>query len=373
MSNTGRLTLQAQVESGPAQYQFRTVDGLRSPEAFRDEELLLLETLWEQDLGRLLVVQANYGVVGTVLAATAESVQMTETSARSARLCRENVALNDVTADVSLLASPANIAEEFDAACYAPAGYTPIEVGKQRLVDTLSMLEPGGSLYVAGSKQTGLSRYERCLDEHCQTVETVHTSGSQRGLEATTPAGFTPPEYVTPRTIEPTVDGVELTLVSLPGLFSADSLDHGTRLLLETAPLGEDESVLDLACGYGPIGTYVAASTAADVLLADDDARATACAERSLDATGVDGRVETADGTRGIDRTFDRVLCNPPTHAGSGVLSDLFAGVADVLVDGGELSLVHHETLDLDEYLHQVGSIVDRHSGEEHTIVTVRA
>jgi 16S rRNA (guanine1207-N2)-methyltransferase len=368
---TDRLSLASHADAGPPEYHFETADGLDSPDQFRDAELALLEALSERTVGNLLVVQANYGVVGVVLAAFADGVRMTETSARATRFCRRNVALNDATAEVSLVDSPAALGETFETACYAPAGYTPIPVGKQRLVDALPVLDPGGRLFVAGETATGLDRYERCLTEHCPRVEAVHERGDLRVVAATRPDEFDPPRYVTPRTIEVSVAGVDLSLVTVPGLFSPGELDHGTRHLIETATVEDGEDVLDLACGYGPVGTWAASVADVDVTLADDDVRATACAEGSLDATGVAGTVVTADGTRGIDRRFDRILCNPPTHAGSGILTDLFAGAADVLRSGGEMAVVHHETLNLDEYLRQVGEVRARHRGEEHTVVVV--
>jgi 23S rRNA (guanine1835-N2)-methyltransferase len=366
------LSIEARVSTGRATYEFKTVDGVHSPDSFRDAELQLLDALWERHPGTHLVVQANYGVLGTILAARSDSVQMTETSARATRLCRENVDRNDVEAEISLVTSPAAVSGQFDTGSYAPAGYTPIALGKQRLVDALSVLRPGGTLFVAGRTETGLNRYESCLETHCRAVETVHESDTGRVIAGTRPAEFTPPNYVSTQTIETTVDGVDLSLRSVPGLFSADSLDHGTRHLIETATVEDGERVLDLACGYGPVGTYAASVADADVVLADDNARATRCVELTLEATGVEGTVVTGDGTRGIEGQFDRVLSNPPTHAGSGVLSDMFTDVADVLADGGELSVVHHEELDLDSYLRTVGTVVDRNAGGEHVVVTVR-
>ena len=93
-----------------------------------------------------------------------------------------------------------------------------------------------------------------------------------------------------------------------------------------------------------------------------------------LDASGVEGTVVTGDGTRGVeDRRFDRILCNPPTHAGRGVLGELFSGAGNVLDPGGRMSVVYHSTLDLDDLLWRVGPIRDREHGEEHTVVTVES
>jgi len=372
------LTLASRTGSGPPEYRFRTADGLHSPDAFRDAELLLLEAVWEAAPGTALVVQANYGVVGTVLAAVASEVVMTETSARAVRVCRENAGLNDAAARVELGPSPASVTPEdgggFEVACYAPAGYTPIPVGKERIAAALLAVDPGGWLYLAARTETGLNRYEACLESLSPAVETRHERGDHRVLAARRPSEFDPPSYVTPRTIEPTVDGVALSLVTVPGLFSPAELDHGTRLLLETATVADGDRVLDLACGYGPAGVYAATVADTEVVLADDDARATQCARRSLDASAVEGTVVTGDGTRGVaDRRFDRILCNPPTHAGRGVLTDLFSGAADVLTPDGRMWVVHHSTLDVDDLLTRAGAICDRERGEEHTVVTVAA
>lgn len=366
------LSLAAKVSETPDTFRFRTVDGLHSPDEFRTAELLLLEILWDQQLGDLLVPQANYGVVGTVLDSVAATVTMTETSARAVRLARENVDRNDCQATVSLVTSPSKLQSSFDTACYAPKPYTPLDVGKQQLVDAVSTLRSGGRLYVAGRKSSGINRYEQFLDEHASRVETVCREDSCRIIEATRPKSVDLPAVVSSKTTTARVDDVHLTMVTKPGLFSPNSLDDGTRFLLETASVEDGERVLDLACGYGPVGAYAAASADVDVVLTDENRRATDCAEATLAATDVDGTVVTADCLRGVDGRFDRVLCNPPTHAGSGVLSGLFSGVSNVLRNDGELSVVHHRTLNLDEHLGQVGKITDRQISNEHTVVTVR-
>jgi 23S rRNA (guanine1835-N2)-methyltransferase len=62
-------------------------------------------------------------------------------------------------------------------------------------------------------------------------------------------------------------------------------------------------------------------------------------------------------------------LCNPPTHAGDGVLSELFTGVSDVLASDGQLSIVHHCGLDLRSHLTHFGTIERRRTGDEHIVL----
>lgn len=368
------LALEARVAGAGSTYRFRTADGVHSARSFRDAELLLLEALWDadRDLGDLCCLEANYGAVGIVLASIADSVEMSESSARAAALCRRNARANDVEASVSLVAELSTLSRSFDTIAYAPKPYTPLSIGSQRLVGALSMLPPGGRLYLAASKRCGLSRYETRLAEIAASVERVAQRDGVVLLEAVRPKTVERLSYVTPRTLTPTVDGASLSLVTVPGLFAASGLDDGTRLLLETCTIGDGERVLDLCCGYGPIGTYAAMTADCEVWLADDDRIATRCAERSLRESGVDGTVVTADCLAGVlDRSFDRVLCNPPTHAGRGVLSDLFAGVSRVLEPDGRLTLVHHRDLDLGRYLTDVGTPTTRRVGETHVVIDV--
>lgn len=364
------VALESRAAETRSQYRFHTADGVVSKRSFRDAELLLLEALADADLGRLLCPEANYGVLGTVLSAFADHTTMTESSARAATLCERNAAGNDADAAVSVVADLARLDARFDTVAYAPKPYTPIAVGKQRIADALSVLRPGGSLYLTAAKRTGLTRYADCLKEIAASVTCTAERDEWTLLEATRPRTFDPPSYVTPRTITPTVNGERLSLVTVPGVFAASELDAGTRLLAETVAVADDERVLDLCCGYGTLGIDAARRADCEVWFSDDDRVATACAERSLRASGVDGTVVTADCIEGVvDRTFDRVLCNPPTHAGSGVLSTLFAGAHRVLAPRGRLCLVHHRSLDLREHLREFGTIETLRTGTEHVVL----
>lgn len=366
------LVLESRVSSARSEYRFHTADGVCSKNSFRKAELLLLETLWDVNPGDLLCLEANYGVVGTVLADCANSVRMTESSARAAQLCERNATQNNVDVSVTLTADLSALEETFDTVAYAPKPYTPLPVGKQNITNALSVLGPGGTIYLTASKQTGLTRYEDCLSEIAATVEQQSMGDGYHLLKATRPQSFDPPTYVSPRMIHPEINGVSLSLATVPGLFSAAGLDDGTRLLLETMAIEDGERVLDLCCGYGAIGTYVNRVADCEVWLSDDDRVATACAERSLHASHTNGTVTTTDCVEGIaGQTFDRILCNPPTHAGDGVLSELFAGTYDVLAPDGELTIVHHRELDLHPYLSRFSRVEIYRTGKEHVVLNV--
>ncbi|MFB6071547.1 MAG: class I SAM-dependent methyltransferase [Halobacterium sp.] len=350
------VALEARVSEEPSTFRFETADGVCSKLSLRTAELLLAEALWDAaadgGIESLLVLEGNYGVAGTLLAGVVADVATTESSARAAALCRRNAAVNDADVDVALVADPASVGGEFDAVAYAPKPYTPLDVAAQRLANAASLLAADGDLYVAAEQNAGLSRYESSLGEIGGAANELRSRGDCSVLGAGRPSELDAPTYVEPRQLDASVAGVDLSLVAVPGVFSATELDHGTRLLAETAAVADGDRVLDLCCGYGALGAWAAKSADCDVWLTDHDRVATACAECSLDASGVEGTVVTADCLAGVDdRTFDAILSNPPTHAGDDVLRELFDGAADVLAADGVCWLVHHRDLDLRPHL----------------------
>ncbi|MFB6220671.1 MAG: methyltransferase [Halolamina sp.] len=364
------LSLAANVADGPDVYRFHTADGVASADDFRTPELLMLRAIHGDDPGDHLAVQANYGVVGVGLAASVDSVLMAETSARRARLCRRNAAANSADARTAIVADLRRLPGRYDTASYAPESHTPIDVGRQRIAHALAMLRPGGRLYVAAARETGRSRYERCLSELAGDCRTVAEADGYSVLVVERPDRVDPDTFVTPTRFTASVDGVDLSLVTVSGMFAARNLDDGTRLLAESVTVEDNERVLDLCCGAGPLGVYAGRAADCDVTLSDDCRVATRAAACSLKRSGVEGRVVTADGTAGVaGERFDRVLCNPPTHAANGVLDSLFAGARNVLKPDGELHLVHHRVLDLQPHLRGFGTVETCASGDEHVVI----
>jgi len=226
------------------------------------------------------VPNAIYGVVGIVLGGFAEAVRLTESSARAAGLCRENALRNDVAerTSIALTGDLRALPDTFNVAALAPAGDEPIEVGNQRIADAIGTLDPGGACYLAATPTTGLSRYERTLRDLCDDVTTVHSPGDATVLRGQRPSQYQPPDYAAPRTIEAEIGGTPLTVTTYPGLFFPNDIDAGTRALAQHFTAEDGDRVLDLACGYGPLGIYARKSADCHVVLTDNDYVATACA-----------------------------------------------------------------------------------------------
>lgn len=114
-----------------------------------------------------------------------------------------------------------------------------------------------------------------------------------------------------------TVENVELTLETAPGLFSPSGIDAGTRAMLSVADFREDDKILDLGCGYGVVGIFAAKRIGAGrVTMSDSNPAAVECASKNAALNGVDGvRTVLSDGFQGIDdKDYTLILSNPPYH-----------------------------------------------------------
>ena len=88
------------------------------------------------------------------------------------------------------------------------------------------------------------------------------------------------------REIREEIRGVTLTLLTDAGVFAKEKVDRGTRLLLQAVPLPERGPILDLGCGYGPIGITLAKLLPdALVYMSDPNRRAVDSAEETHSGT----------------------------------------------------------------------------------------
>jgi 16S rRNA G1207 methylase RsmC len=140
--------------------------------------------------------------------------------------------------------------------------------------------------------------------------------------------------------------GRRLELGVAQELFSSHEVDVGTRLLLRTLAGPEHASrrrVLDLGCGYGPLGLALRAAAADRVVhLVDRDALAVEhsrenAARNRLDDVEVYGSLGYAD-VRGSG--FDLIVSNIPAKAGPPVIEQLLLGGAGLLAPGGLVAVV---------------------------------
>jgi 16S rRNA (guanine1207-N2)-methyltransferase len=128
-------------------------------------------------------------------------------------------------------------------------------------------------------------------------------------------------------------------------LFSSDDIDLGTRFLLRTiveADYPRFRQVLDLGCGYGPLGLTLASLYGCGLHMVDRDALAVAYAGQNarlngLDDTGIYGSLGYDDVTH---RNFDLIVSNLPGKAGGPVMAHFLREAAYYLIPEGLVAVV---------------------------------
>ncbi|MCG3087847.1 class I SAM-dependent methyltransferase [Sporosarcina cyprini] len=128
------------------------------------------------------------------------------------------------------------------------------------------------------------------------------------------------------------------------GVFSKGELDFGSRLLAESFQLPQVEGdLLDVGCGYGPIGLSIAASFPdRNVHMVDVNERALALAKGNAELNEIANvNIYPSDALSAVsgDR-FAAVITNPPIRAGKETVFTIYQGAYSKLIPGGELWVV---------------------------------
>ncbi len=134
--------------------------------------------------------------------------------------------------------------------------------------------------------------------------------------------------------------GLTLSFETDAGVFSKNELDPGSRLLIESMGALSGR-VLDLGCGWGPVGTFLSlANPQAQLVMSDVNERALDLARRNLKNNGAKAEVVASDGFAALEGTFDHVVTNPPIRAGKALIYGLFDTAHERLREGGALTIV---------------------------------
>jgi 16S rRNA (guanine1207-N2)-methyltransferase len=143
--------------------------------------------------------------------------------------------------------------------------------------------------------------------------------------------------------IETSLRGYHLRFYTDAGVFSKSEVDFGSRVLISTMNIPPGASVLDMGCGWGPIGiTAALLNPTGQVLLVDVNARALELAERNIALNGVKNATtrESSIYASLTGQKFDCILTNPPIRAGKEVVHSMFEGAVEHLNPGGSLWVV---------------------------------
>ncbi|SRR5258708_2151119 len=110
-------------------------------------------------------------------------------------------------------------------------------------------------------------------------------------------------------------------------LFSSYDIDHGTDILIRTITNNNPKSILDIGCGYGPLGIILAKiNPQAKVSMVDRDLLAVAYTKYNIAKNNIANAVAMGSlGTEAIkDKIFDLIVSNIPAKIGDQAIREEF-------------------------------------------------
>ena len=148
--------------------------------------------------------------------------------------------------------------------------------------------------------------------------------------------------------IQTRISGLDFVFETDSGVFSKNAIDFGSNLLLETvidelkAKKRNLLSILDLGCGYGPVGIVLKRIfPEITINMTDINERALALASRNAINNHVKfANIFASDAHEGVEASYDVILTNPPVRAGKKTVFRFYENSFQILNPGGALYVV---------------------------------
>lgn len=134
--------------------------------------------------------------------------------------------------------------------------------------------------------------------------------------------------------------GEKMTFLTDAGVFSKKIVDFGSQLLLKCLEVNQGETVLDVGCGYGPLGLSLAKAYGVQATMVDINTRALDLARRNAEKNNVKATIFQSNIYEQVEGHFDHVISNPPIRAGKQVVHEIIEKSKDFLETCGDLTIV---------------------------------
>ncbi|WP_081005511.1 MULTISPECIES: methyltransferase [Streptococcus] len=134
--------------------------------------------------------------------------------------------------------------------------------------------------------------------------------------------------------------GQKMTFLTDAGVFSKKMVDFGSQLLLKCLEVNQGETVLDVGCGYGPLGLSLAKAYGVQATMVDINNRALDLARQNAERNKVEATIFQSNIYEQVEGNFDHVISNPPIRAGKQVVHEIIEKSKDFLEIGGDLTIV---------------------------------
>ena len=134
--------------------------------------------------------------------------------------------------------------------------------------------------------------------------------------------------------------GEKMTFLTDAGVFSKKMIDFGSHLLLKCLEFNQGETVLDVGCGYGPLGLSLAKAYGVQATMVDINNRALDLTRQNSERNKVAATIFQSNIYEQVKGKFDHVISNPPIRAGKQVVHEIIEKSKDFLETGGDLTIV---------------------------------
>ncbi len=137
-------------------------------------------------------------------------------------------------------------------------------------------------------------------------------------------------------------NGHEFHLVSNNGVFSKKRIDEGSFILINSLlSQSVNGKILDLGCGYGPVGiTLKYFFQNIELVMSDVNSSCVELALKNSQMNNVNAQVILSDGFNNLENSFDWIVFNPPIRIGKEKLFNIYEDACKHLNQNGKFVIV---------------------------------
>ncbi len=145
------------------------------------------------------------------------------------------------------------------------------------------------------------------------------------------------------KTIKFTIFNHQFIFKTDNSVFSKNKVDLGTEILLKSFDYQKKAKIIDIGCGYGPIGIVLGHFLKTQIDMIDINERGLALALKNIEINNVKANVFFSDKYENVKEKYDLIITNPPIRIGKKSVLEILLKAKDYLTKNGELWFVIHK------------------------------